>query len=244
MHPDACREIKNMCDVNSPKKPICSVFRLGGILGVRAALRITFADRYRLAAAYACLLEEGAISINVVCKSTLHLGRVLRQYRQAFCLDPAACVPLNIQLQGIERSGTISSQTVSQMINFFQCFPLAEYRFAARCSRDYPTLAIFTIEEAGIRYDSTKDNLVIWDHTDDHRLETGMPLLEFRKRAQWVEPVYEDSGDLDEVGDVDAEWEQRGPQRLGDYDSDELRPDGPDARFVNPDIYFEDDEMT
>lgn len=74
-HAPAMDMLDSQCQVT----PICSAFKLSGISGVSANLTISLAERYRLAATYAGLLAEGTISMDVVCKSTSHLSRVLNQ---------------------------------------------------------------------------------------------------------------------------------------------------------------------
>jgi hypothetical protein len=88
-------------------------------------------------------------------------------------------------------------------------------------------------------YDPDNNIIILWD-TQDRRVETPIPLAPRDQASPWLESELEESGEADDVGDLDAEWEQRIPQCLSVFDTDEYRPDGPDANMVDPDVYFED----
>lgn len=87
MHRDACGVHDAAGGVSSPRKPIWEDVRkpiwedvrFAGVPGLPGHDRVSLSERLRLAAIYAGHLHAGRISLEVVCKSTLHLKRILRQ---------------------------------------------------------------------------------------------------------------------------------------------------------------------
>lgn len=145
-----------------------------------------------------------------------------------------------MQLQGIESSSTIGADTIAQMAKFFQSFPLAEYNLPARCSEDRTTIRLLTVDESGISYAPHNNTVILWDQTEYRTTETVIPLPPLDQVPSWIEPGADDSGNPRDVGDLDAHWEERFLQCCGrPLDADEYRPDGPDTKMIDPDMYFE-----
>lgn len=79
IHRDACKVQNAGVVERSPGRPICHDVQFLGLPGLPLWARVPLADRLRLGAEYAGQLNVGIISFNVVCKSTVHLSRILRQ---------------------------------------------------------------------------------------------------------------------------------------------------------------------